>query len=152
MEELHSESVNNNIDDELLEAFKLFDDNNDGIISLEELKQLVDKVGGDMTEGQVQAIMSLADRDNNGAIDFQEFQHLWDMVIGEDEVNILYRVSKNIRSKSVLKFKSFDGRWNDLIWKYFRKRMTSEMNSRDLTWIMMVISPKVNILTIICPI
>ena len=110
MEELHSESVNNNIDDELLEAFKLFDDNNDGMISLEELKQLVDKVGGDMTEGQVQAIMSLADRDNNGAIDFQEFQHLWDMVIGEDEVNILYRVSKNIRSKSVLKFKSFDGR------------------------------------------
>jgi len=72
-------------DKDLKEAFSLFDDNKDGLISSEELVKLIEKLGGVMTEGQAKALVSLADKDDNGNIDFQEFHSLWNLVLGELE-------------------------------------------------------------------
>ena len=47
---------------------------------------LLTKVGGKMSEGQVSAVMAIADRDKNSLIDFAEFQSLWSLVMGEIEV------------------------------------------------------------------
>merc|ERR1712012_161549 len=50
---------------ELEEAFKLFDADGDGKINGEELKALVDKVGGNMTAGEADALIRKADKDGD---------------------------------------------------------------------------------------
>ena len=64
----------------------MFDKNNDGLISLSEMSSMMERLSAKMTEGEVKAVMSLADRDNNGNIDFEEFHHLWALVMGNSEV------------------------------------------------------------------
>ena len=51
---------------------------------------LLTKVGGQMSEGQVKAVMAIADRDKNSLIDFAEFHSLWSLVLGEIEVRITF--------------------------------------------------------------
>merc|ERR1712130_935162 len=50
---------------ELAEAFKLFDSDGDGIITSEELRALIEKVGGTMTEGEAVALIHKADKDGD---------------------------------------------------------------------------------------
>ena len=69
------------------QAFGLFDLDKDGMISVMEMKRLVERVGGSMSEPQVRAIISKVDTDNNGLIDFTEFRGLWAVVTGDLEVN-----------------------------------------------------------------
>ena len=76
----------------------------DGLITVGEIKQLIESVGGKMTEGEARALVhqvrgresgkqknSLkilqADRDGDGAIDFSEFSRLWSDIRGEGEVS-----------------------------------------------------------------
>ena len=40
-----------------LEAFKLFDQDKDGLITTEELKELIEKVGGCMSEGEARGMI-----------------------------------------------------------------------------------------------
>ena len=69
------------------QAFGLFDLDHDGMISVAEMKRLVERVGGSMSEAQVRAIISKVDTDNNGLIDFTEFRGLWAFVSGDLEVH-----------------------------------------------------------------
>ena len=69
------------------QAFGLFDLDKDGMISVMEMKRLVERVGGSMSEPQVRAIINKVDTDNNGLIDFTEFRGLWAVVTGDLEVN-----------------------------------------------------------------
>merc|ERR1712018_692640 len=62
---------------ELKEAFKLFDMDGDGMITKDELRKLVEKVGGSMTEGEAKGLIHQADKDGNESIDFSEFSKLW---------------------------------------------------------------------------
>merc|ERR1711879_608276 len=62
---------------ELQEAFKLFDMDGDGMITKDELRKLVEKVGGKMTEGEAKGLIHQADKDGNESIDFSEFSKLW---------------------------------------------------------------------------
>merc|ERR1711988_1052700 len=73
---------------ELREAFKLFDTDGDGVISKEELKGLISKVGGDMSEAEAIAHIKAADADGNMAIDFAEFGKLWEALHGAEEVGL----------------------------------------------------------------
>merc|ERR1712112_202838 len=68
---------------ELEEAFKLFDADGDGLITSVELKALVEKVGGCMSEGEAQGLIHQADRDGNAAIDMSEFTKLWAAIVGD---------------------------------------------------------------------
>merc|ERR1712112_351542 len=68
---------------ELEEAFKLFDADGDGLITSVELKALVEKVGGCMSEGEAHGLIHQADRDGNAAIDMSEFTKLWAAIRAE---------------------------------------------------------------------
>ena len=86
------------------------------MISMEEMRMLLTKVGGKMSEGQVSAVMTIADRDKNSLIDFAEFQSLWSLVMGEIEVfwleseMLLILWLNNIQEESEIReeFKRFD--------------------------------------------
>ena len=53
---------------------------------MEELKSLVSKVGGDISEADAKAMIQAADKDGNMGIDFSEFAKLWEALHGEGEV------------------------------------------------------------------
>ena len=58
------------------------------LLTKQEMKKLVERVGGSMSEAQVRAIINKVDTDNNGLIDFTEFRGLWAVVTGDLEVHI----------------------------------------------------------------
>merc|ERR1712215_579419 len=74
-----------NLERELEEAFHLFDQDGDGMVTIDELRKLIGKVGGDMSEGEAKGSISKADKDLNGKIDYSEFRKLWGIVTGEVE-------------------------------------------------------------------
>ncbi|KAI3700305.1 hypothetical protein L2E82_44931 [Cichorium intybus] len=57
----------------LKEMFKGMDSDNNGTITLEELKQGLSKQGTKLTEAEVKQLMEAADADGNGTIDYDEF-------------------------------------------------------------------------------
>merc|ERR1712002_1359911 len=79
---------------ELREAFKLFDIDGDGVITIDELKSLVGKVGGEMSEADATALIKAADKDGNMGIDFSEFAKLWEALHGEGEAEIRKEFAK----------------------------------------------------------
>merc|ERR1711972_366386 len=79
---------------ELREAFKLFDIDGDGVITIDELKSLVGKVGGEMSEADATALIKAADKDGNMGIDFSEFAKLWEALHGEAEAAIRSEFAK----------------------------------------------------------
>jgi len=81
-------------DAELKEAFKLFDIDGDGVITIDELKSLVSKVGGDMSQADATALIKAADKDGNMGIDFSEFAKLWEALHGEGEAQLRTHFAK----------------------------------------------------------
>ncbi|GJN23085.1 hypothetical protein PR202_gb10702 [Eleusine coracana subsp. coracana] len=57
----------------LKEMFKMIDTDNSGHITYEELKVGLKKVGANLQESEIQALMEAADVDNSGTIDYGEF-------------------------------------------------------------------------------
>ena len=77
---------------ELREAFKLFDADGDGMISADELKTLITKVGGEMADAEAKALIHAADKDGNEGIDFEEFAQLWTALHGAEEVRYIIAI------------------------------------------------------------
>ncbi|CAN1772570.1 Calcium-dependent protein kinase 20 [Linum perenne] len=57
----------------LREMFKMMDVDNSGNITLEELKNGLDKAGANLKESEIVGLMQAADIDNSGTIDYGEF-------------------------------------------------------------------------------
>lgn len=76
---------------ELEEAFKLFDADGDGLITSVELRSLIEKVGGIMSEGEATALIHQADKDGNKGIDMSEFKTLWTAIRGDGEAETAIR-------------------------------------------------------------
>uniref|UniRef100_J3MIQ6 non-specific serine/threonine protein kinase n=1 Tax=Oryza brachyantha TaxID=4533 RepID=J3MIQ6_ORYBR len=57
----------------LREMFKMLDTDNSGHITLEELKTGLQKVGANLKDSEITALMEAADIDNSGSIDYGEF-------------------------------------------------------------------------------
>uniref|UniRef100_A0A1D1XSS1 non-specific serine/threonine protein kinase n=1 Tax=Anthurium amnicola TaxID=1678845 RepID=A0A1D1XSS1_9ARAE len=57
----------------LKELFKMIDTDNSGTITFDELKDGLKRVGSDLMESEIQALMEAADIDNSGSIDYAEF-------------------------------------------------------------------------------
>nr|CAB3463199.1 unnamed protein product [Digitaria exilis] len=57
----------------LKELFKMIDTDNSGTITYDELKNGLKRVGSDLMEPEIQALMDAADIDNSGTIDYGEF-------------------------------------------------------------------------------
>lgn len=61
---------------ELLDAFKVFDTDNSGAIDRKELKRLMKKLGQALTEAEIDAMMNEVDENGDGEISFEEFKAL----------------------------------------------------------------------------
>ena len=60
------------------------------MITIEELKSLISKVGGDMSQADAAAMIHASDKDGNMGIDLEEFAKLWEALHGEGEVSAQY--------------------------------------------------------------
>lgn len=60
-------------EDELREAFSVFDKDGNGFISAEELKSALLNLGEKLEDHEIRAMIAAADRDGNGEIDYEEF-------------------------------------------------------------------------------
>eukprot|EP00300_Choanocystis_sp_HF-7_P004893 c13766_g1_i1.p1 GENE.c13766_g1_i1~~c13766_g1_i1.p1 ORF type:complete len:160 (+),score=49.79 c13766_g1_i1:71-481(+) len=61
---------------ELREAFSLFDTDHNGLISKEEFKRAMIKLGENISDEQVNTMMKTADLNGDGFIDFEEFRQM----------------------------------------------------------------------------
>jgi Ca2+-binding EF-hand superfamily protein len=59
--------------EEIIKAFKLFDDDEKGAISFKNLKRVAKELGENLTDEEIQEMIDEADRDGNGVIDQDEF-------------------------------------------------------------------------------
>merc|ERR1712057_154263 len=59
--------------EEILKAFRLFDDDETGKISFRNLKRVAKELGENMTDEELQEIIDEADRDGDGEINEDEF-------------------------------------------------------------------------------
>ena len=67
-------------DEKALIMFSFFDTNGDGLISRNELENLLAQMGEEFTEEEIDAIMEEVDKDNNGVIDFDEFKYMLEIL------------------------------------------------------------------------
>lgn len=58
---------------QMKEAFTLFDADDDGCITVKELKSTMTSLGQDPTDDEVKAMIAKVDLDNNGTLDWDEF-------------------------------------------------------------------------------
>ncbi|KAJ8658164.1 hypothetical protein O0I10_006171 [Lichtheimia ornata] len=63
-------------DDELEQCFKAFDKNGDGYISIQELKEVMTRLGENLNEHELKEMMEEADTNHDGQIDYKEFKKL----------------------------------------------------------------------------
>ncbi|NP_001090133.1 centrin 4 L homeolog [Xenopus laevis] len=59
--------------EEIMKAFRLFDDDNTGKISFKNLKRVAKELGENLTDEELQEMIDEADRDGDGEINEQEF-------------------------------------------------------------------------------
>ncbi|XP_058120698.1 calmodulin-beta-like [Anopheles ziemanni] len=61
---------------ELYEAFKVFDKNGDGFLSVEELSDVMQNFGERLTPQELQDLLAEADIDGDGKINYEEFVYM----------------------------------------------------------------------------
>ncbi|EPY26948.1 caltractin [Strigomonas culicis] len=62
--------------EEILKAFRLFDENGNGKITFHDLKRVAMELGENMTDAELQEMMDEADRDGDGEVSEEEFLRL----------------------------------------------------------------------------
>ncbi len=64
------------IEEELMEAFKVFDRDGDGKISGQELRHVLENMGEKLTDQEVEDMVREADLDGDGLISYEEFTRM----------------------------------------------------------------------------
>eukprot|EP00095_Tigriopus_kingsejongensis_P006271 maker-scaffold990_size72856-snap-gene-0.17 protein:Tk06271 transcript:maker-scaffold990_size72856-snap-gene-0.17-mRNA-1 annotation:"Calmodulin" len=62
-----------NTEEEIMEAFKIFDRDGNGLITARELRNVMANLGESLTEDEVAAMIEEADSDGDGSINYAEF-------------------------------------------------------------------------------
>merc|ERR1719425_93115 len=68
--------VNNEEEDDIQQAFRVFDKDGDGLITAEEIRITMNNLGEELTEEEVKAMLAEADVNGDGLIDFTEFKRI----------------------------------------------------------------------------
>lgn len=63
-----------NVDEELKEAFELYDINKNGLISSSELGEILSRIGESVTEKDCVRMIESVDEDGDGFVNFEEFK------------------------------------------------------------------------------
>ena len=75
-------------EEELVEAFKVFDRDGNGLISHAELKMVMKQIGEKYDDDQIAEIIKAGDKDNDGFLNYDEFIRMMiDPADDEDENN-----------------------------------------------------------------
>ncbi|ETO13499.1 hypothetical protein RFI_23867 [Reticulomyxa filosa] len=70
---------------EYFEAFKFFDKNNNGVIEFEELKDVLQSLGEQLTDQDIWDMIHEADKNGDNVIDFEEFMQMMSL---NDVINL----------------------------------------------------------------
>lgn len=62
--------------EEIMKAFSLFDADNTGRITFENLKQVANELGEDLADDELREMIAEADRDGDGGVDREEFYRI----------------------------------------------------------------------------
>uniref|UniRef100_A0A336MPM2 CSON004879 protein n=1 Tax=Culicoides sonorensis TaxID=179676 RepID=A0A336MPM2_CULSO len=71
-----SQQPDDDITQDLVAAFRVFDRDNNGFITRDELKTAMEMIGENVTEQQLSDMLALADIDKDGKINYEEFARL----------------------------------------------------------------------------
>ena len=63
--------------EEIKEAFKIFDMDNDGKITFKDFRNILNHFGENINDDEIDKIFKFIDADNNGLIDFNDFVENW---------------------------------------------------------------------------
>lgn len=94
---------------ELLQAaFNVFDEDNSGALSLDELRAIFQRPGGGcpLTDEQVELLFHEFDVNGDGVLQFEEFAAFWTTTIGDVGDDLLNEVTKDKKSAPMQKSKS----------------------------------------------
>ncbi|KAL4238029.1 hypothetical protein ACF0H5_002740 [Mactra antiquata] len=61
---------------QIREAFKVFDKDNKGFLTVDELRHIMTNLGEKLTDEEVDEMLSIVDADGNGEIDYEEFTQM----------------------------------------------------------------------------
>merc|ERR1711874_225224 len=64
------------VDDDMREAFRVFDMDGDGFITRTELTYAMENIGLNMSKDEVEALVEEMDLDGDGVIDYREFHSM----------------------------------------------------------------------------
>mmetsp|Transcript_36204 Transcript_36204/g.79590 ORF Transcript_36204/g.79590 Transcript_36204/m.79590 type:complete len:157 (+) Transcript_36204:166-636(+) len=91
----------------LREAFNIFDQDNDGVISAAELKKMMAKLGNSLTDAEVKDIISEAGSSSTNSITLAQFNKL--MTLGHKEGGVVPDVEDEMKSAFAIFDKDGDG-------------------------------------------
>jgi len=83
----NSRKLSTRMDSEVVDAFKLFDRDNDGRVTRDEIVDLIESLDGDSSCPHVQELLKASDENGNGSVDLSQFMALWisfKAKVGED--------------------------------------------------------------------
>eukprot|EP00092_Neocalanus_flemingeri_P009708 GFUD01010456.1.p1 GENE.GFUD01010456.1~~GFUD01010456.1.p1 ORF type:complete len:176 (+),score=62.40 GFUD01010456.1:114-641(+) len=75
-----------------MEAFKLFDQDGDGTITTEELRDVMNSLGRNPTQEELKDMINEMDVDGNGTIDFTEFMAMMDREMKDEDLREAFRM------------------------------------------------------------
>lgn len=71
-----TQAADDDLTQDLVAAFRVFDRDGNGYITRDELKSAMDMIGENVTEYQLNEMLELADADKDGRINYEEFARL----------------------------------------------------------------------------
>lgn len=96
---------------ELRDAFNAFDKNQDGVISAEELCNMMKQLGEKITLQEAQNMIAEADNDNDGVVNFDEFLYMMGVRKKAPKTDQAKSTSSSKKHKRLSQFKKLLFHW-----------------------------------------